>query len=127
LEQAEQVNCISLPWMIDEYVQPCFVHSYSPASAQSVLNAVSTTQDLYKAIVEISALAEAGTPLISNCYRCETNEPINFVLSNIVRKLMNFYGKGVDNYHFVDLVKQAHIAVDLVTKNEMVLNMFVCV
>jgi hypothetical protein len=72
-------------------------------------------------------LVEAGTPLISNCYRCETNEPIIFVVSNIVRKLKNVYGEGVDNYHFVDLVKQAHIAVDLVTKNKMVLNMFVCV
>ncbi len=40
---------------------------------------------------------------------------------------MNLYGKGVDNYHLIDLVKQAHIAVDLVTKHEMVLNMCVCV
>jgi hypothetical protein len=127
LEQAEQVNCIGLPGMIDEYVQPCFVRNHSPASAQSVLNAVSTTQDLCKAIVEISALVEAGTPLISNCYWCETNEPIIFVVSNIVRKLMNVYGEGVDNYHFVDLVKQVHIAVELVTKNKLVLNMFVCV
>ncbi len=76
LEQAEQVNCIGLSRMIDEYVQPCFVRNYSPASVQSVLNAVSTTQDLCKAIVETSALVEAGTPLISKYYRCETNEPI---------------------------------------------------
>jgi hypothetical protein len=127
LEQAEQVNCIGLPRMIDEYVRHCIARNYSPASAQSVLNAVSTTQDLCKAIVEISALVEAGTPLISNCYRCETNEPIIFVVSNTLRKLMNLYGEGVDNYHFIDLVKQAHIAVDLVTKHEMVLNMCVCV
>ena len=70
-------------------------------------------------------MVEAGTLLIDSCYQCESNEPIIFVVSNIVRKLMNVYGEGVDNYHFVDLVKQAHIAVDLVTKNKMVLNMFV--
>ncbi len=40
---------------------------------------------------------------------------------------MNVYGNGVDNCHFVDLVQKANIAVDLVTKIEIVLNMFLCV
>ncbi len=33
LEQAEQVNQIGLPQMIEEYVRPCLAHNYSPASA----------------------------------------------------------------------------------------------
>ncbi len=72
-------------------------------------------------------LVEVGTLLISSCYQCESNEPIISVVSNIVRKLMNVFGDGVDNCHLVDLVQKANIAVDLVTKNEMVLNMFLCV
>jgi hypothetical protein len=84
-------------------------------------------QDLCKAIVEISALVEAGTLLIHSCYQCESNEPVIFVVSNIVRNIMNVYGNGVDNCHLVDLVQKANIAVDLMTKNEMVLNMFLCV
>ena len=47
----------------------------------------------------LAALVEAGTLLISSCYQCESNEPIIFVVSNIVRKLMNVYGNGVDNQH----------------------------
>jgi hypothetical protein len=78
LEQAEQVNWIGLPQMIEEYVRPCLARNYSPASAQTVLDDVSTTQDLCKANVEISALVEAGTLLISSCYQCESNEPIIF-------------------------------------------------
>ncbi len=106
---------------------PCLARNYSPASARMVLDAVSTTQDLCKEIVKIFALVEAGTLLISSCYQCESNEPIIFVVSNIMRKLMNVHGDGVDNCHLVDLVQKANIAVDLVTKNEMVLNMFLCV
>jgi hypothetical protein len=34
---------------------------------------------------------------------------------------MNVYGNGVDNCHLVDLVQKANIAVDLVTKKEMVM------
>ncbi len=127
MEQAEQVNRIGLPQMIEEYVRPCLARNYSPASARTVLDAVSTTQDLCKAIVKISALVDAGTLLISSCYQCESNEPISFVVSNIVRKLMNVYGNGVDNCHLVDLVQKANVAVNLATKNKMVLNMFLCV
>ncbi len=53
LEQAEQDNWIGLQQMIEECVQPCLARNYSPASAQTVLDAVSTTQDLCKAIVKI--------------------------------------------------------------------------
>jgi hypothetical protein len=40
---------------------------------------------------------------------------------------MNVYGDSVDKCHSVDLVQKANIDVDLVTKIEMILNMFLCV
>lgn len=48
-----------------------------------------------KETVEIAVVVDVGTPLIQNCYNCETKEPIVFIISSIVSNMIGMYGAGV--------------------------------
>ena len=117
LEHCEQVNRLGLGELIEKYVKPCVAEAYSEKSSKKLIKAVKEPQEMAKAIVEIAAVVDAGTPLIQNCYNCETKQPIVFVLSSIVRDMDDSYGAGVDEYIFDELQIKAKEAAEIMKKN----------
>ena len=70
------------------------VFEQSEKSAKKQLAAMKEPQDRTRAIVEMAAVVDAGTPLISNTYTCESKQPMVFVVSEIVTDLNSLYGGG---------------------------------
>ena len=117
MEHAEQVNRLGLERLMDEYVRVCAANKWSEKSAKKQLAAVKDPQDLAKAAVELGAVVDAGTPLVSNTYTCESKQPMVFVAAEIVAELNNLYGGGVEQFpKFAELDKKAGVAADIMAK-----------
>ena len=121
LELTEQVNRIGLETLVEEYVKPCAKNKWSEKSAKKVLAHVKDPHDMAKAIVELAAVKDTGTPIISNVYKCETKQPIVFVMSEIIADMNKLYGRGPEHFPgYVELKKKSEEAAKMMTAKEMV-------
>ena len=68
VEHAEQTNRIGLPRLLKEYVEPCVEGKYSEKSSKKQLAVLKDSQNMCKAMVQIAAVVDVGTPLVSNTY-----------------------------------------------------------
>ena len=120
VEHAEQTNRIGIPLLLTDYVEKCAAKKWSEKSCKKQLAALKDPQDMCKAIVEIAALVDVGTPLISNCYTCESKEPMVFVAGGITSEMNELYGHGIDGYGKFDELKKQAVVAEGIMKDEMV-------
>jgi len=98
-------------------VKRCHREGLSKKSAGKLIDAVEKPENLAKAVVELAAVVDAGTPLIKNCYNCESKQPMVFVVGEIIDAMNRDYGLGVGGYtKFDELGKQSRVAAEIMGK-----------
>jgi len=67
LEMCTQVNKIGLPRLYNEYLTVCHQQNKSKKSSKKLLDFLKCKQNQTKSMVQIAAVVDVGTPLISIC------------------------------------------------------------
>ena len=85
----------------------------------SLFKAIKNPEQMAKALVEITAVVDVvGTPLIHNCYNCESTEVMVFVVGDIVNEMKNLYVLGANDYSEYNELHKActNVAINIMAK-----------
>ena len=70
-----------------------------------------------KVLTELSAVVDAGTPLIKSCHNCKSKQLVVFIVGDVVQEMNKKHGLGQQNYsHFDELDRQSNVAAEIMEK-----------